>query len=275
MADKNIKAILCPRCGKLVSANAEACIHCGMKRPGRWRGIPLIQSILGGKLSYVDGIVSAAVILYVVSLLIDPRAIFQIRGIFDILSPSGIVLYLLGMTGSGAMAEGRWWTLFTAIYLHGSLLHILFNVLWIRQLGPVVEDLFGASRFFVIFTAAGVIGFVVSNMFGVAYTIGASGSIFGLLGAVIFYGRHRGGSFGFHIYRQTMQWAVILFLFGFFMSGINNFAHAGGFVGGYLTAMLLGYRELKPETLLHRRMALAALGLTGLSFLIVFLRLLF
>src|SRR5207244_1235295 len=81
-----------------------------------------------------------------------------------IFSPTQAALYMLGMTSGGALADGQWWTLVTAIYLHGNLLHILFNVLWIRQLGPAVEDLYGSVRFFVIFTIAGVAGFVVSDM---------------------------------------------------------------------------------------------------------------
>jgi rhomboid protease GluP len=100
------------------------------------------------------------------------------------------------MTGSYAMARGRFWTLITAIYLHGSLLHIVFNLLWIRQLGPAVEELFGTSRLILIFTFSGVAGFIISNLVGIQFTIGASGSIFGLLGALIYYGRHCGGVFG-------------------------------------------------------------------------------
>ena len=91
---------------------------------------------------------------------------------------------------------GHWWTLLTAIYLHGSVLHILFNVLWIRQLGPAVEQLYGPSRLVVIFTVAGAAGLLASNLLGLPLTIGASGSIFGLLGALVAFGQKRGGAFG-------------------------------------------------------------------------------
>src|SRR5207244_9267799 len=136
------------------------------------------------------------------------------------------------MTGALAWAAGRWWTLVTAIYLHGGLLHILFNVLWIRQLGPAVEQLFGPARLAVIFTVAGAAGFAVSNYAGVPFTIGASGSIFGLLGAMVAYGRQRGGVFGSMVLRQYGQWALVLFVFGVLMAGVNNPAHAGGLAGG-------------------------------------------
>src|SRR5262249_41718793 len=163
-------------------------------------------------------------------------------------SPGLRALQTLGATGSFSWAAGQWWTIFTAIYLHGGVLHILFNVLWIRQLGPAVEELYGSGRFFVIFTVSGALGFVVSNMIGIPLTVGASGSIFGLLGAMVAYGRKRGGAFGALVLRQYGQWALLLFILGFFMSGVNNLAHAGGFVGGLLAGLGLSFEDQRSET---------------------------
>lgn len=258
-------SIVCPNCGKLISANAKQCIHCGRKNPGLWGYGYYIQKLLGSK-GMVPAITGVAIILYVVSLLIDPSAIFQMQGMLGILSPSGEALDNLGMTGSYAMSQGRWWTLITAIYLHGGILHILFNMLWLRQLGHMVEHLFGTSRTFLIFTIAGVLGFFVSDFVGIPFTVGASGSIFGLLGALVYYGRKRGGTFGAAIYRQVGTWTIILFIFGFLMPAVNNLAHAGGFAGGYLSAMWLGFLEIKPETSNHRLAAFAAVVLTIISF---------
>src|SRR5207244_4722395 len=133
------------------------------------------------------------------------------RGPFEIFSPGNTALQALGATGAFPWAHGEWWTLLTAIYLHGGVLHILFNVLWIRQLGPAVEEMYGPARFFVIFTISGVAGFVVSDVIGVSFTVGASGSIFGLLGAIVAFGRRRGGTFGTIVLRQSGQWALLLF----------------------------------------------------------------
>jgi rhomboid protease GluP len=138
--------------------------------------------------------------------------------------------------------------------------------MWIRQLAPAVEEFFGVARLILIFTVAGIVGFVASNFVGIPFTIGASGSIFGLLGAVVYYGYSRGGEIGSAIFRQSMQWALVVFLFGFFMSGINNWAHGGGFAGGYLTAMLLGYSERKAESYAMKMAALGAVGLTIVAF---------
>lgn len=264
----NIGAIICPNCGKLISANSEKCIHCGLKNPNLWGLAVLFRKLFGGQTSFIPIISTFCITLYVISLLLDPRAILQPSGLLGFLSPSGQSLFKLGMTGSFAIAGGRWWTLITAIYLHGGILHILFNILWIRQLGPVVEDFYGVSRSFLIFTISGVLGFILSSYAGNQFTIGASGSIFGLLGALIYYGRKRGGTFGSAVYRQTGQWAIVLFIFGFLFPGIDNFAHAGGFIGGYLAANVLGFIEVKREDRTHQLLAFGAIALTVFAFLL-------
>ena len=272
MTEENqLGSILCPNCRKLISASSEECFHCGMKRPNLWGFSGMLRKILGGQTSLIPIISIVCIVNYVLSVLIDPSAIMEPRGILGLLSPSGPALLKLGMTGSVAVARGQWWTLITAVYLHGSLLHIIFNVMWIRQLGPTVEDFYGISRSFLIFTIAGVFGFIFSSYSGHAFTLGASGSIFGLLGALVYYGRRRGGAFGTAIYRQTGQWAIVLFAMGFLLPNIDNFAHAGGFIGGYVSAMILGFTEIKPETRRQQLLAIGAIAVTILAFLLALL----
>jgi len=216
--------------------------------------------------NFTNAVTAACVGLYILSLVFDPMAALRPRGLFDLFSPTLPALDALGMTGSIAWAQGRWWTLLTAIYLHGGLLHILFNILWIRQLGPAVEEIYGPSRLVVIFTLSGIAGFVVSNSLGVPFTIGASGSIFGLLGAIVAFGRARGGAFGRMVLQQYGQWALVLFILGFFMAGVNNWAHAGGFVGGFLSGLALEIAERRAETALDWLLASAAMVLTVAGF---------
>ncbi len=258
---------LCPSCGKLNSVDAAVCFYCGRRNPALWGFGPGIGRLLG-ELNFVRIVMGVCIAAYILSLLLDMRTAVRVRGPFDLLAPSGTALNTLGMTGAYAWALGRWWTLFTAIYLHGSLLHILFNLLWINQLAPAVEGLYGRSRLILIFTGAGVLGFVVSNWVGIPFTIGASGSIFGLLGAMVHYGRSRGGTFGLMVFRQYGQWALVLFILGFLMAGVNNFAHAGGFLGGYLTAMALGHGDHQRERGAHQLAATACILLTALSFVL-------
>jgi rhomboid protease GluP len=265
MFRKTSGAILCPSCGRLTSANADACFFCGRRRPGMWGFAPGLRALVGS-LDVVHAITIACVALYVASLVLDPRASLRMQGPFELLSPSGKALDMLGMTGAFAWEAGRWWTLTTAIYLHGGVLHILFNVLWIRQLGPAVEQVYGSARLAVIFTVAGAAGFLVSNYAGVPFTIGASGSIFGLLGAMVAYGRQRGGVFGSMVLRQYGQWALILFIFGFIMAGVNNLAHAGGFVGGLASAVALRPLERRREAGIDQLLALATIAITVVAF---------
>jgi len=266
MTDNHLGAILCPNCRKLISVNAEKCIHCGMKKPNIWGIADWLRRTFGGQFSFVPVISMVCVVLYVLSLLLKRPDLFS-GGIFGLLSPHNYSLAFLGATGAFAVGDEYWWTLFTAIYLHGSLLHILFNVMWIRQLGPMVEEFYGIPRSFLIFTISGVAGFILSNYMGISFTIGASGSIFGLMGALIYFGKKRGGTFGMAIYKQLGQWAIVIFVMGFLLPGINNWAHGGGLAAGYLTAAALGYIEIKPEKRSHLLSGAIAVGLTVLAFI--------
>ena len=215
---------------------------------------------------FTNAVTAACIVLYVVSLVLDPLSLLRARGPFDLFSPTSSALWALGMTGGASLENGHWWTLLTAIYLHGNLLHILFNVLWIRQLGPAVEELYGPSRLAVIFTVSGVAGFLVSNVISGYPTIGASGAIFGLLGAMVAFGRKRGGVFGRMVLRQYGQWALVLFVFGFLMRDVNNWAHAGGFAGGFVAGLVLSLAEHRTETGFDKLLALAAIALTLAGF---------
>src|SRR2546425_3177477 len=231
MFRREVRTILCPSCGRLTRADAAECLICGRRRPGMWGLTTLLHRVFrSGSVTQVITVVCVA--LYVASLVFDPVAAFRPRGGFNIFAPSSEVLWALGATGSLAWRLGRWGTFLTAIYLHGGVLHILFNVLWIRQLGPAVEELYGSARFFVIFTVAGVVGFILSSLLGHALTLGASGSIFGLFGAIVAFGQRRGGIFGGMMWREDGPFALVPFMMSFVIPGVDNAAHGGGFVGG-------------------------------------------
>ena len=267
MFNRPTRTILCPSCGRLTRADADECLICGRRRPGMWGLRDVLRRVFRTG-SPTQLITIACIGLYVLSLVIDPAAALRPRGPFEIFSPSGYALQSLGATGAFAWAHGAWWTLVTAIYLHGSLLHIVFNLLWIHQLAPAVGEAYGQARLAVIFTAAGVIGFVVSNVAGVPLTIGASGAVFGLLGAMVRYGRSRGGVFGMAVFRQYWHWSLVIFVMGFLMPGVNNLAHAGGFLGGYLAALVVRHEAETREGAVHRLAAVAVLVLTAACFVL-------
>ena len=260
-------SVVCAQCNQLVGINEETCPFCGAWRPGLFGWAPVLRRVIGVRLDLITLIVGASVTLYALALLLQPEAIVQGGGMLSILSPGGRALYQLGMTGGVAWQLGWWWTMLTAIYLHGGLLHIFFNMMWIRNLGPAATEVFGPARTFVLFNASGVVGFMASNVMSGVPTIGASGAIFGLLAALIVYGRKRGASM---MTQQLWQWAIILGIFGFVMPSVNNWAHGGGFVGGWVAAHLMGFSDERRESTSVLLAALILIVLTiigfGLSF---------
>jgi len=207
----------------------------------------------------VPAIIAANVVFYLLSLLLSKH-----RGLsanpLNFLSPDQTSLLLLGATGTVPVIElGRFWTLISASFLHGGLLHLLFNMLALRQIGPWVSAEFGPNRMFIIYTLSGVSGYLASCLAGIPFTIGASASVCGLIGALYFFGKSRGGNYGAAVSREVSGWLISLVLFGLVMPGINNWGHGGGIVGGALLGKLLGYRERGPETTGHRLLALLCL----------------
>lgn len=260
-------SIVCAQCNQLVGVNEETCPFCGAWRPGLFGWAPVLRSVIGTRLDQITLIVGATVTLYVLALLLQPEAIMEASGFLSILSPGGRALYQLGMTGGVAWELGWWWTLLTAIYLHGGLLHIFFNVMWIRNLGPVASEAYGPARAFVLFNISGAAGFLVSNTMSGAPTIGASGAIFGLLAALIVYGQKRGQSM---LTKQLWQWAIILGVFGFVMPSVNNWAHGGGFVGGWLAAQFMGFSDEHRESTSVMLTSLVLILLTAVGFVLSF-----
>src|SRR5262245_33783664 len=260
-------AVVCPGCGRLVDVNEEACPFCGRPTPGMFGYGPALQRILGS-FDLSVAVIGGCVVLYVLSLLIDPSGIFRMAGMFDILAPSTNALVALGMTGGFAMARGWWWTVLTAVFLHGSLLHLLFNMVITSRYLPQVIDIYGSARAWVIFVVAGMVGFAVSNLAAGVPTIGASGAIFGLLAALIVYGRRTRHP----ITQQLWMSAGIMFLFGFVMPSVNNWAHAGGFAGGFVAAEALSFSGRRESPLL-RVLAWASALLVLLAFTLQLIRL--
>lgn len=263
--------MICPSCGKLIGVGEEKCPFCGAWQPGMFGAAPALQRWFGGRLDLTPMIVTACIVLYVASLALDLPAVFQGGfGLFNFLAPGSRALYQLGMTGGIAWRAGWWWTVFTAIYLHGGLLHIFFNVMWVRNLGPAVTQYYGPARAFVIFTVAGAVGFLLSNQFAHVPTIGASGSIFGLLAALIVVARRTGHS---SMSAQLWQWAIILFIFGLIPgSGVNNWAHAGGFAGGWLATLAMPLGDQRRESPAIQILAIALIALTLTGFVLSFVK---
>lgn len=280
------KAIVCPGCGKLVSSYMDKCPHCGLNHPGKQHRILSLFRL--NLRSFVKPIITINAAMFIISFLVPlfiPSQIPSGRDFFGLLpSPSFVSLNLLGWADIRLILAGNWWVLITAIFLHGGVLHILFNMLWVRDLGPQTEYLFGPHRMLVIFILSGVAGNLVAvfsplvfNTFlgtrlGLLPVIGASGAVFGLMGAIIAFGKRRGGIFGRHLVRQMGMWAAILIAMGFLLPGISNAAHIGGFIAGFVIGMIMNPVQSSARNTVSLWATLIVIGVSLLSFLLMVFR---
>lgn len=263
MQNSERNSILCPNCRKLINADEPACPYCGVTRPGSWGKKTLSTFLHLDPDNIISTIIYTNVVLFVISIMLNPLSLDVSANPLTLLAPSDNSLLLLGATGTIPIERfHRWWSLVSANYLHGGILHIFFNMMALRQLGPLVLREYGFSRMIVLYTLSGVIGFWVSYLAGVPFTIGASASICGLIGSILYYGKSRGGIYGEAMFKQVTGWVVGLFLFGVMVPGINNWGHGGGIIGGVVLGLLLGYQEKRRESLLHKYLANLCILLT-------------
>ena len=268
-------SVVCPSCGSLVGVNDDQCYTCGRRNPGLWGFAPLLRR-LGNDFGFMPLVVYGCSTLYILSLVLTLMVGGNVmgRGLFSILSPAPFAISLLGVSGAyPVFVQGRWWTVLTAGWLHGSALHILFNMMVFRQLAPAIAEIYGGPRLVIIYTVSSATGFLLSSLAGyfippipilggAAFTLGASAAVLGLLGALVHYGGRGGSSL---IKSQATSYAISILIFGVLMPGIDNWAHAGGFLGGYLASAWLD--PLKPSRLNHMIGALACLLATALAVL--------
>ncbi|HLX10588.1 MAG TPA: rhomboid family intramembrane serine protease [Thermoanaerobaculia bacterium] len=257
-------SVLCPSCGRLVGVNEKECPYCGRRSPGMF-GFNAWLRRLGRDMGFVDAVIGGCVLLYLLMLAADPQHI-QMSGLLSLLSPSMLSEVRFGASGRiPVFVLHRWWTLLSAGWLHAGLLHIGFNLYWVRYLAPAVAEFYGPSRMVIIYSVSSVTGFLLSSSLGLFHlgaglTLGASAPILGFVGALVYYGRRSGSS---AVGKMAWSYAITMILFGFLMPGVDNFAHIGGFAGGYLAGRLLD--PLKPERGDHQAAALICLGLTAAS----------
>jgi rhomboid protease GluP len=185
-------------------------------------------------------IIGANLVLYALSWYLTARsgAASGMGGI------SGEVLYRLGAKFGPAIYAGQWWRLVTAIFLHAGLFHIGMNLWCLVDLGPEVESLFSTPKFVVLYLTTGILGFVLSTWWSMGLSVGASGSVMGLIGILIGVSFHH-GRLGKDYRGMLWRWVLYIFIFGLFFA-VDNAAHIGGLVSG----LALGYfvPQGEPET---------------------------
>lgn len=143
--------------------------------------------------------------------------------------------------------DGQWWRIFTSGFLHGGALHILFNMFALWQVGYLSELVFGPGRMaFIYFFSMFTSGLLVTYLEPTSVTIGASGAIFGLFGALAAAGLRLGPP-GRELMRQTIGVIVLNLILTYSLPGISKSGHVGGLAGGFVTGFLLFRRRPRAQ----------------------------
>ncbi len=216
----------------------------------------------------IKSIIIINVVFFALSVLLSSSGLSTSANPLRFLAPSNNILLLMGATGTIPIERlHRWWSLVSAGYLHGGVLHLFFNMVVLSQIGPLVVQEFGYYRMIIIYALGGISGFLVSYYAGISFTIGASASLCALIGALLYYGKSRGGIFGQSLFKQLSGWVIGIGLFGLLVPGINNWGHGGGLAGGIALGFQLGYNEKSSETYFHKLLAAICMLATGVILL--------
>ncbi|MGM0947747.1 MAG: rhomboid protease YqgP [Bacillota bacterium] len=165
-------------------------------------------------------------------------------------------LVAFGAKENSLIAAGEWWRLLTPIVLHIGIAHLAFNTLALWSVGTAVERMYGSGRFLLIYLAAGITGSIASFVFSPYPSAGASGAIFGCLGALLYIALSNRKMFFRTIGTNIIVIIIINLGFGFAVSNIDNSGHIGGLIGGFFAAAALGLPKARA---LARRLLSAVL----------------
>ena len=144
---------------------------------------------------------------------------------------------------------GQYYRLITGMFLHGSILHLLFNMYALYIIGMQLESFLGKAKYLIVYLLSGIGASMLSIFFSNSFSVGASGAIFGLMGALLYFGYHYRVYLDSVVKSQIIPLIVLNLILGFTLSGIDNWAHIGGLVSGILATMAVGvkYKSTKFE----------------------------
>ncbi len=149
-------------------------------------------------------------------------------------------LLYFGANSQALIKSGEVWRLLTSVFLHIGIAHLVVNMYSLFIIGKQLENFLGKIKYVLVFIISGIVGSLLSAVVHDTVSAGASGAIFGLLGALLYFGYHYRLYLGSVLKSQVIPVILINLMIGFMLPGIDNFAHIGGLAGGYLATMALG-----------------------------------
>ena len=188
-----------------------------------------LDQLFRSKVPYITYLlVGINIILYIIPILIGQHT--NLINLYAVYGP--------------AVKNGEYYRLLTGIFLHGNIIHLGFNCYALYIIGSQIESFLGKFKYLIIYLFSGLMGALFSVLLGGNYvSIGASGAIFGLMGALVCFGYYYRVYLGNVVKTQIIPLIIFNLALGFMMNGIDNFAHIGGLLGGILITRALGVKD--------------------------------
>ncbi len=263
--DQQPRPKLCPACGALVGINATRCHECGASLRFSLAAVSKkFSGLFGEQETPVTSALLVANFLMLGVSWFSYAAIGKGGGFTILWGLVGEPQYRLGASyGPPIFYGNEWWRLVTAMFLHGGLIHIGFNMMSLMQLGPALEELYGSARYLFLYVVTGAFGFLLSAFTG-HFSLGASGALLGLVGVMLAITTKRGGAYMRDLRSRLISSVTILFVLGFsgFMA-MDNWAHGGGLAAGFVLGKFFADRQ--PNSAKDRRTAYVLGWLAGLA----------
>lgn len=185
----------------------------------------------------------ATYILIALNILIYLVSVIKARNLFE------IDIYTLANMGAKVnvlINDGEVWRFITAAFLHGGLVHIGFNMMALKVIGIQVEQIYGWKKYLIIYFSSALGGTILSYMFSPqSISVGASGAVFGLLGAMLVFGVSKKDVIGKSFMMNIIEVIVLNVIIGISVPNIDNFGHFGGLILGGLTALIFYWLDKK------------------------------
>ncbi len=240
---------ICPACRALVGVGATHCHQCGASlRFSLAAASRSLGGLMPAQSPATYGILGLSCLFFVISLLATIRLTGftsygggGLSGLFNFGAISGGVLERFGASLPLPYNLAQPWRFVMAIFLHGSILHIFFNMWVLMDIGPQIEELYGSARYFFIYIVTGIGGYVLSSTTG-HMSVGGSGALLGLIGVLLAVTTSRKSAGMKMLRNQMIRWLIYIAVWGLLFPGIDNFAHAGGLISGFLLGKIMADR---------------------------------
>lgn len=242
---------LCPACGTLVGISATRCHECGTSlRFSLAAASKGLSRFFGGRAPVTGVVLIVNVALFALSWVASTG--LGSSGFGALWGLRGEALFRLGASVPFGSGWWSWYRPVTAMFLHGGLLHIGFNMMVLLDIGPVVEEVYGSASYLFLYLATGVCASLVSAEFGTSLSVGASGALMGLIGLLIAITTKRAGAQMKQLRSHLISWVVSIFVIGLFPGmRVDNWAHGGGLLAGFLLGKI--WMDHQPVTPGQRR----------------------